>query len=197
MDDDGRVVPTGGVIGIVGGGQLGRMAALAAAALGYRCHVFCPAADEPAVDVAFAATIASYDDADAIEIFASAVDVITFEFENLPAASFRHMARHAPVRPHWRCLEMTQHRVTEKDFLNRQGCATAAYAALPGPGERLEATGSPAILKTARMGYDGKGQVRVTSQRDLEEAWAAMGGRDAGPGRRRRLHHGGLVHRRP
>ena len=179
MDDDRRVVPPGGVIGIVGGGQLGRMAALAAAALGYRCHVFCPTEESPAVDVAHAATIGAYEDAGSIEAFASAVDVITFEFENLPVASFRHMARHAPVRPHWRCLEMTQHRVSEKDFLNRQGCPTAPYAALPGPGERLAATGSPAILKTARMGYDGKGQVRVTCQRDLEDAWVAMGRREA------------------
>ncbi len=175
MDDDRRVVSPGGVIGIVGGGQLGRMAALAAAALGYRCHVLCPAHDSPAVDVAHTATIGAYDDADSMAAFASAVDVITFEFENLPVASFRHMARHAPVRPHWRCLEMTQHRVNEKDFLNSEGCATAPYASLPGPGESLAATGSPAILKTARLGYDGKGQVRVTRQRDLEDAWAAMG----------------------
>ena len=179
MDDDRRVVPPGGVIGIVGGGQLGRMAALAAAALGYRCHVFCPEGESPAVDVAHAATIGAYDDADSIETFASAVDVITFEFENLPVASFRRMARHAPVRPHWRCLEMTQHRVSEKDFLTSQGCATAPYAALPGPGERLATTGSPAILKTARMGYDGKGQVRVSCQQELEDAWGAMGHRDA------------------
>ena len=179
MNDDKRVVPPGGVVGIVGGGQLGRMTALAAAALGYRCHVFCPAEESPAVDVAHAATIGAYDDAGSIEAFASAVDVITFEFENLPVASFRHMARHAPVRPHWRCLEMTQHRVCEKDFLNRQGCATAPYAALPGSGESLAATGSPAILKTARMGYDGKGQVRITHERDIEDAWAAMGRREA------------------
>ena len=175
MDDDRRVVSPGGVIGVVGGGQLGRMAALAAAALGYRCHVFCPARDSPAVGVAHAATIGAYDDGDSIEAFASAVDVITFEFENLPVDTFRQMARHAPVRPHWRCLEMTQHRAKEKDFLSDQGCVTAPYARLPGPGERLAVTGSPAILKTARMGYDGKGQCRVTCQRDLEDAWASMG----------------------
>ncbi len=179
MDDDRRVIPPGGVIGIVGGGQLGRMAVLAAATLGYRCHVFCPGEDNPALDVAHAATIGAYDDAASMEAFSSAVDVITFEFENLPVASFRHMARHAPVRPHWRCLEVTQHRVSEKDFLNRQGCATAAYAALPGPGESLAATGSPAILKTARMGYDGKGQVRITCQQDLDGAWESMECRDA------------------
>ncbi|MEM7121658.1 MAG: 5-(carboxyamino)imidazole ribonucleotide synthase [Pseudomonadota bacterium] len=179
MADDGRVIAPGGTIGIVGGGQLGRMAALAAAPLGYRCHVFCPDADSPAEQVADKATVAPYDDAEALDRFASEVDVITYEFENLPTEAFARMGQKAPVRPHWRCLETTQHRVTEKDFINAQGIGTAPYQLVRGPDElatALEAIGTPAVLKTTRLGYDGKGQVGIGDGDDPAEAWTAMNG---------------------
>ena len=182
VEDDRRTVPPGGVIGIVGGGQLGRMAALAAASLGYRSHVFCPEEGSPAIEVAWTATTGAYDDFASLDAFASAVDVITYEFENLPVEAFRRMSARSPVRPHWRCLETTQHRVSEKDFVTGLGFSTAPYLGVTGVDDldrALEVTGSPAILKTARMGYDGKGQVGITRQDDLENAWKGMKGGDA------------------
>ena len=182
VEDDHRTVPPGGVIGIVGGGQLGRMAALAAASLGYRCHVFCPQEGSPATEVACIATTGAYDDPSSLDAFASSVDVITYEFENLPVEAFRRMSARSPVRPHWRCLETTQNRVSEKDFVTGLGFATAPYLGVTGADElerALEVTGSPAILKTASMGYDGKGQVRITRQDDLENAWKGVAGGDA------------------
>ncbi len=182
MEDDRRTVAPGGVIGIVGGGQLGRMAALAAAALGYRCHVLCPDDGSPAAEVACEATVAAYDDAAALDAFAAAVDVVTFEFENLPVEAFARMAARAPVRPHWRCLDVTQHRAREKDFVAGLGYPTAPWRGVGSAAEleaALAATGRPAILKTARMGYDGKGQVRIAPGDDPGEAWAGMAGRDA------------------
>jgi 5-(carboxyamino)imidazole ribonucleotide synthase len=179
MAEDGRIVAPGGTIGIVGGGQLGRMTALAAANLGYRCHIFCPEADSPAAQVAAAATVAPYGDEAALDRFARAVDVVTYEFENLPTPSFARMGAVVPVRPHWRCLETTQHRVAEKDFVNAQGIATAPYRRVDGPAalaEALDALGRPAVLKTTRLGYDGKGQVKIGPHDDPEAAWRAMGG---------------------
>ncbi len=179
MADDHRIVAPGGTIGIVGGGQLGRMTALAAANLGYRCHIFCPETDSPASQVAAETTVAPYEDGEALDRFAAAVDVITYEFENLPTRSFARMGAIVPVRPHWRCLETTQDRVTEKDFINAQGIPTAPYRAVDSPAalERaLEELGRPAILKTTRLGYDGKGQVAIGEGDDPAEAWERMGG---------------------
>jgi len=179
VSDDKRIVPPGGTIGIVGGGQLGRMAALSAAELGYRCHIFCPETDSPAAQVSAEATVASYDDEGAMDRFAAAVDVITYEFENLPTESFARMGAIAPVRPHWRCLETTQHRVTEKDFVNARGIGTAPYRRVTSPEEldsALRDLGRPAVLKTTRMGYDGKGQVMIGASDNAAEAWAQMGG---------------------
>lgn len=182
MSDHGRTVPPGGTIGIVGGGQLGRMAALSAAAMGYRCHIFCPDEDSPAAQVSAQATVAPYEDTEALDRFAASVDVITYEFENLPTASFARMGAVTPVRPHWRCLETTQHRVTEKDFINRLGIGTAPYrpvASLDALEKALTALGRPAILKTATMGYDGKGQVMIGADDRASDAFAAMNGQDA------------------
>ena len=181
MTDDQRIIPPGGTIGIVGGGQLGRMAALAAAPLGYRCHIFCPDTDSPAEQVADRATVASYDDIEALDRFARDVDVITYEFENLPTEAFARMGRVAPVRPHWRCLEVAQHRGTEKGFVNAQGIGTAPYRLVQdadGLAAALDAIGRPAVLKTTRLGYDGKGQVMIGNDNGDEPAaaWAAMGG---------------------
>ena len=128
VEDDHRTVPPGGVIGIVGGGQLGRMAALAAASLGYRCHVFCPQEGSPATEVACIATTGAYDDPSSLDAFASSVDVITYEFENLPVEAFRRMSARSPVRPHWRCLETTQNRVSEKGLRHRPGVCDSALS---------------------------------------------------------------------
>ena len=182
MADQARIVRPGGTIGIVGGGQLGRMTALAAATLGYRCHVFCPDADSPTEQVCGLATVAPYDDAVALETFAAGVDVITYEFENLPTTAFASMDAMTPVRPHWRCLETTQHRAIEKDFVRAQGIGTAPYR-LVRDAEALKAAldeiGAPAVLKTTRMGYDGKGQVQIQPGDDPARAWDKIGGGEA------------------
>ncbi|CAA7627174.1 5-(carboxyamino)imidazole ribonucleotide synthase [Magnetospirillum sp. UT-4] len=168
----------GGTIGIIGGGQLGRMAALAAARLGYRVHVFCPEADSPAQQVSAAATVADYTDLAALEAFARSVDVVTFEFENIPADSVRLLSSLVPVRPSWRVLEVAQDRIHEKRFFNSIGIATAPWAEIAGPEQLREAVariGRPSILKTTRLGYDGKGQVKITESTDLDQAWSYMG----------------------
>ena len=175
-------IPPGSVIGIMGGGQLGRMTALAAAQLGYRCHIFTPEADSPAAQVAAAATVAAYDDHAALDAFVAAVDVVTFEFENVPGASVRRLAERAVVRPSWTCLATSQDRLAEKDFVNGLGIGTAPYRpvdGLPALQAAVAALGRPAILKTVRLGYDGKGQHRIGPDGDLAAAWAAMGGQPA------------------
>ncbi|HYM31718.1 MAG TPA: 5-(carboxyamino)imidazole ribonucleotide synthase [Candidatus Cybelea sp.] len=154
-------IPPGSTIGILGGGQLGRMIALAAAELGYRCHIFCPDTDSPALHVAAAATVAGYDDTHALERFAGAIDVATFEFENVPAAAVELLARRVPVRPDASVLAVTQDRLTEKDFVIGLGARTAPYAAISRVGDIAAAIAKVpgrAVLKTRRMGYDGKGQ---------------------------------------
>ncbi|MBT5414957.1 MAG: 5-(carboxyamino)imidazole ribonucleotide synthase [Rhodospirillaceae bacterium] len=163
----------------MGGGQLGRMTALAAAELGYRCHVFCPEKDGPTEQVAAAATIAAYDDGAALDAFASAVDVVTFEFENVPHESVQRLAGRVPVRPGWNVLRVSQDRLVEKRFIEQAGVPVTRFAEVTGL-ESLAAAlaeiGPPAVLKTTRMGYDGKGQVMVKPSTDPAEAWAQMGG---------------------
>ncbi|MCF8481569.1 MAG: 5-(carboxyamino)imidazole ribonucleotide synthase [Rhodospirillum sp.] len=167
----------GGVLGIIGGGQLGRMTALAAARLGIRCHVFTPETNGPAEQVCAATTIAAYDDTRALEAFAGAVDAVTFEFENIPAASVARLAELVPVRPGWRALETAQDRITEKTFFNALGINTAPWVSVDGV-ESLEAAlaklGHPSILKTTRLGYDGKGQARLTTETDPKAAWESL-----------------------
>jgi 5-(carboxyamino)imidazole ribonucleotide synthase len=179
-------LPPGSTIGIVGGGQLGRMAALAAARLGYRTHIYSPEPDSPAALVSAEATVAAYADGAAIEAFATKVDVVTFEFENIPAESVRLMASHTPVRPCWRVLEVAQDRTAEKRFFNDIGIKTAPWRAVGSLDELCRAVaeiGRPCILKTARLGYDGKGQVKITAGTDLAEAWDMLGfGLGAGGG---------------
>ncbi len=175
------MVAPGGTIGILGGGQLGRMTATAAAALGYRCHVYAPDTDSPAAQVCAAATVAPYDDAEALARFATAVDVVTFEFENIPYESVRLLAERVPVRPGWNALRVTQDRVTEKDFLRGTGVPTADYRAVSDPAALAEAAaafGGHGILKTTRLGYDGKGQVRLDGTLTAADAWARMGGQE-------------------
>lgn len=170
-------LPPGSVIGILGGGQLGRMIALAAARLGYRCHVYCPEADAPAAEVAARATCAGYDDEAALDAFAGSVDVATLEFENIPAETVARIAETAPVRPDARALAVAQDRIDEKAFLNRIGVATARFSAVASAGDLRRAMaeiGAPAVLKTARLGYDGKGQRIVRAHADPEAEWRAL-----------------------
>ena len=150
-------------IGILGGGQLGRMLSVAASRLGLRCHVYEPGA-APAGDVAWRVTTAPYEDQAALRAFADSVDVITYEFENVPTSALDLLESIRPIRPNRRALAVSQDRLTEKTFLNDIGLATAPFADVPGPADldaAIQAIGRPSILKTRRMGYDGKGQVRI------------------------------------
>jgi 5-(carboxyamino)imidazole ribonucleotide synthase len=170
------------VIGILGGGQLGRMLAVAAARLGFRTHIFEPGANPPAADVAHALTTASYDDVAALRAFAATVDVITYEFENIPTAALDVLEALRPIRPGRMALATSQDRLLEKAFLTGLGIACAPYAAVGSLAElqaAVAAVGVPSILKTTRLGYDGKGQVRLRSAADAEAAWAAMQGAPA------------------
>lgn len=175
-----RLAP-GGRIGILGGGQLGRMLALAAARLGLRVHVYEPGADPCAAPVVERVVRAPWDDAAALADFAAGVDVVTYEFENVDLAAVDVLAELKPVRPGRRALEVAQDRLAEKNFLSGLGLVVAPHRAVDGPealAEALEALG-PAILKTRRFGYDGKGQVRLAPGDDAAAAWAAVGGQPA------------------
>ena len=170
-------VPPGSTIGVLGGGQLGRMLSLAAARLGLKTHIYSDARDAPAFDVAATRTHASYTDATALAAFARAVDVITFEFENVPSETVALLGQGKPTYPAARALAVTQDRLTEKDFVADLGIATARYANASDHDEAraaLEKIGSPAVIKTRRLGYDGKGQARVTNPGDLDGAFAAI-----------------------
>ncbi len=168
----------GSVIGILGGGQLGRMLALAAARLGLRCHIFEPGADCPASQVAALTTTADYSDTEALRAFAGSVDVVTYEFENIPEAALDVIEGMVPVRPSRKALSVSQDRIVEKDFLSGLGLAVAPYADVSSAGELAQAVekiGVPSILKTRRFGYDGKGQVRLKSLSDVSGAFEAAG----------------------
>ena len=171
-------LPPRSTIGILGGGQLGRMTAVAAAQLGYRCHIFSPDADAPAKEIAASQTTAPYEDENAARAFADAVDVVTFEFENVPDATLAAISERIPVRPNVDALHVSQDRAIEKTFLNDHGIGTAPWAPVSGPDDfntATQAAGTPAILKTSRFGYDGKGQIRVDAAAALEKAWLSMG----------------------
>jgi 5-(carboxyamino)imidazole ribonucleotide synthase len=175
-------LPPGGTIGVLGGGQLGRMLALAAARLGYRCHIYCPEPDGPAAQVSAANTVAAYDDADALDRFAAAIDVVTVEFENIPVAALERIAAKVPARPSPQVLATCQDRLLEKDFVTGRGVATTPYAAIAGIDDlrrAMAAIGPRAVLKTARMGYDGKGQQALAADSDLDAAFAALAGAPA------------------
>jgi len=165
-----RINP-GSTIGILGGGQLGRMIALAAARLGYRCHIFCPDERSPAFHVANQKTIAAYSDKAALAAFMDAVDVVTYEFENIPTETASMVAQEKLLRPGVKALEVAQDRLNEKEFLKTCGVKTAPYCAFE-TREELEAAfaqiGRPAIAKTRRFGYDGKGQMMVKSRRGFD-----------------------------
>lgn len=182
MKQRAGVIAPGATIGILGGGQLGRMLALAAANMGYRCHVYAPDADLPAGDVAARVTRADYGDLAALEAFGRSVDVATFEFENVDVAAVRHLAQFVPVRPGAAALEVAQDRLAEKRFVADLGGRPAGFHAVE-TREDLEAglaaLGLPAVLKTRRLGYDGKGQARITRAEEADAAYAAMRGAPA------------------
>ncbi len=169
------VIPPGTTIGIIGGGQLGRMLSIAAANLGYRCAIYAPEPSGPAADVSSRWVQGGYDDHDALQAFAQSVDVITYEFENIPVAPLE--ALRVPLAPHPRALATAQDRATEKAFVQAIGGRPAPWAVVSSR-EDLDAAvkliGAPAILKTRRFGYDGKGQARLKAAADADEAWASL-----------------------
>jgi 5-(carboxyamino)imidazole ribonucleotide synthase len=173
------MIAPGSTIGIVGGGQLGRMLAMAAAQLGYRCHIYAPDEAPPAAEVSALFTQGRYDDEDALARFGSEVDVATYEFENIPAGPLHALAAKAPLYPPATALETAQDRLNEKQFVETLGGRTAPFAAVSTL-EELEAAcrriGTPAILKTRRFGYDGKGQARIMTPVDADAAWQMVAG---------------------
>ncbi|OJY35888.1 MAG: 5-(carboxyamino)imidazole ribonucleotide synthase [Rhizobiales bacterium 65-9] len=173
-----RGLKPGDVIGVLGGGQLGRMLALAAAPLGLKTHIYAPEADSPAFDVCAARTVAAYDDTAALTRFAEAVDAVTYEFENIPAETAAFLETKAILRPGARALATAQDRLNEKTLARELGIATPAFAAvddLAGLRAALAGIGAPSVLKTRRFGYDGKGQARIMDASEAESAWEAIG----------------------
>lgn len=172
----------GATIGILGGGQLGRMLSVAASRLGFRSHIFEPGANPPAGHVAERVTTAGYDDAAALRAFAESVDVITYEFENIPTSALDLLEAARPIHPGRLALATSQDRLTEKRFLRDLGLQTAPFAAVTDM-QSLQAAlaeiGAPAILKTCRLGYDGKGQARIMHPDDAATALADMAGAEA------------------
>lgn len=170
-------LPPNATIGLVGGGQLGRMSAMAAARLGYRCHILTREVDSPAAQVAHGVTISDYSDPVSLRAFAAQVDVISFEFENVSAEGLELLASLKPVRPSPDVLRLSQDRLAEKTFLNGAGAPTAPWAPV-GSFAELEAAvgqlGLPAVLKTTRLGYDGKGQAMLRAPEDLAPAWERL-----------------------
>ncbi len=173
------VLAPGATIGILGGGQLGRMTAVAAARLGFRCHIFATEPDSPAQQVCARATVAEYADSEALDRFAAAIDIATFEFENIPAEAVRRVAASKPVLPRPEILEISQDRLREKDFLRSIDIPTTVYREISDAMALTRAMhdfGYPAVLKSVRMGYDGKGQVTLTPETKPDDAWRQMGG---------------------
>ena len=173
------ILVPGATIGILGAGQLGRMLAMAAAKLGLRSHVFAPEAEAPAFDVASARTIGAYEDEAALTAFAETVDVVTYEFENVPTPCVDFLSALRPVRPGVRALSLTQDRWVEKSFLSDLGLRTAPFMAVEDAGALVRAVaalGRPSILKTRRFGYDGKGQALIREGSNLSALYRGLGG---------------------
>jgi 5-(carboxyamino)imidazole ribonucleotide synthase len=177
VTQDLTALPPGSMIGILGGGQLGRMLALAAAKLGLRSHIYCPDANSPAFEVTPHKTVAAYDDEAALAAFADAVDVITYEFENVPAATAEFLAARKPLRPGARALAVSQDRLAEKSFLASKNIPVAPYRAVETLADleaAIDELGLPAVLKTTRLGYDGKGQRVLRERSDAAAAFAEL-----------------------
>jgi 5-(carboxyamino)imidazole ribonucleotide synthase len=177
-----RVIAPGGVLGVLGGGQLGRMFAIAARRMGYRVHTFSPEDDSPTGQLADLEVTASFEDLDALRTFARSVDVVTFEFENVPIEAIDAVEALAPVRPSGVALHTAQQRAREKTFLADRGVPTAPFAPAATLDELWDAVariGTPAVIKTAAFGYDGKGQHKAASPADVEHIWTAIGHQEA------------------
>ena len=169
----------GATIGILGGGQLARMLALAGARLGLKSHVYSPVADDPAFDVCAARTLAPFEDETALARFAECVDAVTYEFENVPAKTAAFLEARRPVRPNPKVLALTQDRLIEKEFVRGLGIDTADFADVADPGALARAVakiGRRSILKTRRFGYDGKGQAQLRDGADLAVTFQSLGG---------------------
>ncbi len=176
-----KTLPPGSTIGIIGGGQLGRMLAMAAAQLGYRVHILDPDPECCAGEVAAKLTVADYKDRAALAAFANAVDVATYEFENIDAAPLDEVAGRVPVFPPLSALRIAQDRIAEKEFAAQYGGVPARWVAVENAAAlaaAISVVGTPSILKTTRFGYDGKGQARLASPDDAQKAWSAI---DGGP----------------
>ena len=172
------MLPPGSTIGILGGGQLGRMLGLAAAQLGYKVHVYAPDAESVAAEVTAHHSQAAWDDEPRLAAFAAACDAVTFEFENVPVDTVRFLSGHVAIRPGALGLEIAQDRLAEKKFVADLGGRTAPFASVPDRAAldiALAEIGAPAILKTVRMGYDGKGQARLATPADADTAWQTIG----------------------
>jgi 5-(carboxyamino)imidazole ribonucleotide synthase len=170
-------LPPGSTVGILGGGQLARMLALAAGQIGLNCHIYAPEKDSPSFQVSAKHTVAAYDDEAALAAFAKSVQAVTYEFENVPVAAVRFLEKLVSVRPGSKALGVAQDRIAEKMLAQQLGAMTAQFAEVNDLAMLQEAVariGTPAVLKTRRMGYDGKGQAKIMSAADVEPAWAAM-----------------------
>jgi len=177
-----RVIAPGAALGVLGSGQLGRMFALAARRMGYRVHTFSPEEDTPTGQVADVEVVADYEDLDALRAFARHVDVVTFEFENVPLVAVDAVEELVPVRPCGGALHIAQQRAREKQFLADRGFPTAPFANAASLDELWDAVarlGTPTVIKTAAFGYDGKGQHKVTTPADIEHVWTAIGHQEA------------------
>jgi len=177
-----RVIPPGAALGVLGSGQLGRMFTIAARRMGYRVHTFSPDEDTPTGQVADVEVAAAYDDLDALRAFASQVSVVTFEFENVPARAVAAIEAIVQVRPSGAALHVAQQRAREKEFLATHGIPTVPFAravTLDELWDGVARVGTPAVIKTAAFGYDGKGQHKVTTPADVEHIWTAIGRQEA------------------
>jgi 5-(carboxyamino)imidazole ribonucleotide synthase len=172
-----RVIPPGSIVGVLGGGQLGRMFAMSARRLGYRVHTLAPEHDTPTGQIADLEVNAPYDDLDAVRTFARGVDVVTFEFENVSAEAVAAAEELAIVRPSGHALQVAQHRIREKTFLASHGFPVVRFGSIRTDEEltaAVAAVGTPAILKTTEFGYDGKGQVAITRAEEAPAAWQTL-----------------------
>ena len=172
------ITAPGSTIGIVGGGQLGRMLARAASRMGYKTHIFTPEKDSPASHVATTTTVGAYQDTTALRAFGQSVDIVTFEFENIPAETLTMLESVVAVRPKPEVLFTTRHRLREKEFIRSVGITTAPFAPVCTEAELVAAIkniGTPSVLKTTELGYDGKGQVVIREAGDALKAWASLG----------------------
>jgi 5-(carboxyamino)imidazole ribonucleotide synthase len=177
-----KVILPNSTIGVFGSGQLGRMFAIEARKMGYRVHTFSPGSDTPTGQVADIETVGAYEDLDAVKTFARSVDVLTFEFENVPSAAVDAASEFVDVHPRGDVLHTLQHRLREKNFLSSKGFPVAPYRHVTSVEDVRKGAaelGLPAVLKTAGFGYDGKGQTKITSPDQFDSAFAALGGQDA------------------